>query len=136
MLRTAAGRSGMLPLARCFSSIPIVDVSALVQPHADPEDPKVRRAADELYRAAHDVGFFYAVEHGTVAKPSAVGTYFLVLQRMMLLVCWIEVSPHPQCRCASNAVPGCAAPCQPVVQLAGEARISDDAVRLSNLLIL
>ncbi len=49
--------------ARNFAEIPLVDISALVEGRAG-EDRKV---AEELGRAARDVGFFYLTGHGLPA---------------------------------------------------------------------
>lgn len=47
---------------RCFSSIPVVDVSPLVQPHSSVTDQQ--EAAVALHEAARRIGFFYAANTG------------------------------------------------------------------------
>lgn len=48
--------------ARCFSSIPVIDVSPLTQPFSSTE--RQQQAAVALHEAARRVGFFYAANTG------------------------------------------------------------------------
>jgi isopenicillin N synthase-like dioxygenase len=57
-----------LPTARCFSQIPVIDVSPLIQAHSSLEDKQ--HAAAALHEAARRVGFFYAANTGVPAQLS------------------------------------------------------------------
>lgn len=61
MLSTGAPRT-FISGCRCFSQIPVIDVSALVQAHSSAQDQQ--EAAAALHEAARRVGFFYAANTG------------------------------------------------------------------------
>jgi isopenicillin N synthase-like dioxygenase len=51
---------------RCFSQIPVIDVSALVRPNSSVQAQQ--KAAAALHEAARCVGFFYAANTGVPAE--------------------------------------------------------------------
>lgn len=85
MLPRAAAECG-LQRARCFSSIPIVDVSALVQPASNPKSRQ--QAAAALHDAAANVGFFYATNTGDDMRSTEPSPSIIIcpLDEMIILV--------------------------------------------------
>lgn len=67
--RGSAAQSAVAAQGRCFSSIPVIDVSPLVQPHRSVADQQ--EAAVALHEAARRIGFFYAANTGVPPQLSS-----------------------------------------------------------------